>query len=363
MSVLLPVNNENTFCYNIMLEPSFEKFYSKMDEFQIHNKKLCIVTETNVGPLYAEELKNGLASHCQEVVVFTFPAGEASKNLDVIYDLYQFLIEHHFDRKDMLIALGGGVTGDMTGFAAATYMRGIEFVQVPTSLLAQVDSSIGGKTGVDFKGYKNMVGAFKQPKLVYMNLNTLKTLKHREFVSGMSEIIKHGFIKNSAYLDWLESHSTEIFSMDYDTLEYMIAESCKVKRAVVEYDPKETLGERAKLNFGHTIGHAIEKLMDFQMLHGECVAIGIVAALFLSFDKHYISEEKLKRGIKLLQTFELPIAFTELDIEEVLLTTLSDKKMDSGVIQFVLLEQIGSAIIDRTINFDTMRPVLETIKQ
>lgn len=363
MSVLLPVNNENTFCYNIMLEPSFEKFFSQMDEFQIHNKKLCIVTETNVGPLYAEELKNGLATHCQEVVVFTFPAGEASKNLDVIYDLYQFLIEHHFDRKDMLIALGGGVTGDMTGFAAATYMRGIEFVQVPTSLLAQVDSSIGGKTGVDFKGYKNMVGAFKQPKLVYMNLNTLKTLKHREFVSGMSEIIKHGFIKNSAYLDWLESHNEEIFSMDYDTLEYMIAESCKVKRAVVEFDPKETLGERAKLNFGHTIGHAIEKLMDFQMLHGECVAIGMVAALFLSFDKHFISEAELKRGIKLLQTFELPIAFTELDIEEVLLTTLSDKKMDSGVIQFVLLEQIGSAIIDRTINFDTMRPVLETIKQ
>lgn len=363
MSVQLPVKYENIHCYDILLENSFEKLYDKIQDFNIQNKKLCIVTESNVGPLYAEELQKGLSDFCQNVVAFTFPAGESSKNLEVINDLYEFLIKNGFDRNDMLLALGGGVVGDMTGFAAATYLRGIDFIQIPTSLLAQVDSSIGGKTGVDFRGYKNMVGAFKQPRLVYMNLSTLNYLPRREYLSGMGEIIKHGFIQNTDYLDWLDTNVEKIKDLDYETLEFMISESCKIKRSVVEVDPKETLGERAKLNFGHTIGHAIEKLMNFELLHGECVAIGMSAALLISLQKEYITETDFKRAISIIGKFELPIYFSEIEIDEILSTTLSDKKMDSGVIKFILLKELGNAWIDTNVSFDDMRLALETIKK
>lgn len=363
MSVLLPVNYENVHCYDIMLERSFDKLYDKVQAFNIQNKRLCIVTESNVGPLYADEIKQGLSPLCKQVVCFSFPAGESSKNLDIINDLYEVLIENNFDRNDMMIALGGGVVGDMTGFAAATYLRGIDFIQVPTSLLSQVDSSIGGKTGVDFRGYKNMVGAFKQPRLVYMNLSVLKTLHKREYLSGMGEVIKHGFIRNADYLKWLEENAEKIKALDYETIEYMICESCKIKRNVVEADPKETLGERAKLNFGHTIGHAVEKLLNFELLHGECVSIGMVAALLISMQKNYITESAFKHGVSIIQKFELPVCFSELDIEDILNTTLSDKKMDSGMIKFILVKGFGNAVIDKSVTFDDMRLALETIKK
>ena len=362
MSVLLPVKYVEKPCYDIMLENSFDKFYNKIKDFDIVNKKLCIVTESNVGPLYADELKNGLLDLCKSVIVFTFKAGESSKNLEVINDLYELLIQNNFDRNDMLIALGGGVVGDMTGFAAATYLRGIDFVQIPTSLLAQVDSSIGGKTGVDFRGYKNMVGAFKQPRLVYMNLSTLKSLSQRQYLSGMGEIIKHGLIKDKDFLIWLDNNSDLIISLDYNTLEYMIHESCQIKRRVVEVDPKEIFGERAKLNFGHTIGHAVEKMLDFELLHGECVSIGMVAALLISLQKEYITEEELKISVSIIRKFNLPMTFSNLKINDILKTTLSDKKMDSGVINFILLKGLGNAIIDKNISFDDMQLALETIQ-
>ena len=188
----------------------------------------------------------------------------------------------------MLVALGGGVVGDLTGFAAATYLRGIDFVQVPTTLLSQVDSSIGGKTGVDFLQYKNMVGAFHQPKLVYINTTTLKSLPEREYFSGMGEVIKHGLIKDADYYEWIKENIDAIKAREHEAVREMIYQSCLIKGGVVERDPKEK-GERALLNFGHTLGHAIEKLKDFTWLHGECVAAGCCLAAEISCIKGNIS--------------------------------------------------------------------------
>ena len=361
MSVILPVSFNNKPCYNILIEKDYEKFYEEVQKFDILNRRLCIVTETNVGPHYANQLRDRLAGLCKEVYIFTFDAGESSKNLDVVYKLYEFLIQNKFDRKDVLIALGGGVVGDLTGFTAATYLRGIRFIQMPTSLLSQVDSSIGGKTGVDFNGYKNMVGAFYQPILVYINIETLKTLPIREYLSGMGEIIKHGFIKDKGYLKWLNDNSEHILNLEYDALEYMICESCMIKRAVVEYDPKETLGERALLNFGHTLGHAIEKNSNFSLLHGECVALGMLAALEISYTKGYISEKDLEFSKSIIRKYNLPTTVEGLSKTEVVEATKSDKKMEADTIKFILLKSLGNAIIDTSVSIEEMDNSLEGI--
>ena len=200
LSDRITVHYENQPCYDIVYSDSFENITAELEKNNIKNRKLCIVTESNVAPLYAEEFKRILEPCCKKVIIHEFPAGEQYKKRQYRqYNIYETLIVNHFDRKDMLLALGGGVTGDITGFAAATYLRGIDFVQIPTTLLAQVDSSIGGKTGVDFKAYKNMVGAFYMPKLVYMNLSTLNSLPEREYLQGMGEVIKHGIIRDSEY--------------------------------------------------------------------------------------------------------------------------------------------------------------------
>ena len=363
MSVIIPVRYENKPCYNIIIENGFDKLNDEIKDFDTVSRKACIVTESNVGPLYAEEVKSILSNVFDKVLIFQFEAGEASKNLDTVSKLYEYLIINKFDRKDMLFALGGGVVGDLTGFTASTYLRGIKFIQLPTSLLSQVDSSIGGKTGVDFNGYKNMVGAFYQPSLVYMNLNTLKSLPVREYLSGMGEIVKHGFIKDIGYLNWLNDNFEAVKSLDFEALKYMISESCMIKRAVVEYDPKEVLGERALLNFGHTLGHAIEKKCNFKLLHGECVALGMVAALNISYIKGYINDRELKFGKDILKKYSLPIKISEIydeniDAENVVLASKSDKKMDSNRIKFIVLDNLGKAKIDDEI---TDKEMLESL--
>ena len=267
MSQRLTINQNNKPIYDIVFEQDFAALPSELEQFQIADKKLCIITDSKVNHLYSEEVCEVLKDKCKAVVVFSFPDGEKSKNLDTVKDIYEFLIQHKFDRKDMLFALGGGVVGDITGFAAATYLRGIDFVQIPTTLLAQVDSSVGGKTGVDFDQYKNMVGAFYMPKLVYMNLSVLKTLDDRQYYAGMGEVMKYGLIKNASFYEWILDNMYEIHERDMDTLEDMVVKSCTYKKLVVEKDPTEK-GERAILNFGHTIGHAIEKAKNFELLHG-----------------------------------------------------------------------------------------------
>lgn len=353
-SVVLPVRRDGEFCYSIILEKSFEELPRQMDTLDVSERKICIVTDSQVGPLYSETVKGELLKACKKVTVYTIEAGEEHKTLDTVKGLYEHLILEHFDRKDLLAALGGGVVGDLTGFTAATYLRGIRFIQIPTTLLSQVDSSIGGKTGVDFDSYKNMVGAFHMPSMVYMNLSVLKTLSERQFASGMAEILKHGMIRNEAYYKWLLENRERIKKREYEALLPMIAESCKIKRAVVEADPMEQ-GERALLNFGHTIGHAVEKLKDFQLLHGECVAIGIVAAVWISFKRGLLKKEELDEIVRGIQAFSLPIYTDGLEAKKVVEVTRSDKKMEAGSIKFVLLHGIGEAFVDKTVSEEELQ--------
>ena len=346
--VCMDVKKDGQFCYHIYLEPDFAKLPEAVEPLNIKERKLCIVADSTTAELYGAELKEILKETCTYVSMFVFPAGEVNKTLNTVRDLYEHLILEKFDRKDMLVALGGGVVGDLTGFAAATYLRGIGFIQIPTTLLSQVDSSIGGKTGVDFDAYKNMVGAFHMPRLVYMNLNVLKTLPDRQFACGMGEIIKHGLIQDSDYLEKLSTYQREIREKNYAALLWMVAGSCKIKRHVVEEDPTEQ-GIRAWLNFGHTIGHSVEKLKDFTLCHGECVAIGCAAAAWMSWKRGLISEKEKEAAEQLLLDYQLPVSVKELKPEDIVKTTKLDKKMDAGKVKFVLLKKIGEAFVTRDV--------------
>ena len=256
--------------------------------------------------------------------------------------------------------MGGGVTGDLTGYTAATYLRGIDFVQIPTSLLAQVDSSVGGKTGVDFDGYKNMVGAFYQPKLVYIATNTLKTLTEKEFLSGMGEVIKYGVIKDRAFFSYLKEHVSDIMEHKQDVLAYIIKVSCDTKRKVVENDFKEQ-GERALLNMGHTLGHAIEKYVYMDRLHGECVSIGMAGAAYISYKKGYITQEVMDAILDLLKAYHLPVSENRIDLDNVIHATYSDKKMEAGRIKFIVVHNIGEAVIDKSVSWVEMKNALVCI--
>lgn len=234
MSQRLTINMNSKPIYDIVYEQDFNSLAKELEQFEIQQKKLCIITDSRVKGFYADTVCEVLRNHCKEIFVYDFPSGEQSKNLETVRNIYAFLIQNKFGRKDMLLALGGGVVGDTTGFVAATYLRGVDFVQIPTTLLAQVDSSIGGKTGVDFEQYKNMVGAFYMPKLVYMNVSTLKTLDDRQYYSGMGEVLKHGLIKSAKFYEWIIDNMYEIHERNLDALEDMVYKSCTCKKLVVE---------------------------------------------------------------------------------------------------------------------------------
>lgn len=273
--------------------------------------------------------------------------------------LYKALIENQLDRKSLVVALGGGVVGDLSGFGAATYLRGIDFIQIPTTLLSQVDSSVGGKTGVDLDQYKNMVGAFHQPRLVYMNMNTLKSLPPVEFACGMGEVLKTGLICDADFYEYVLANHEAIRALDTAALAKMIRRCCEIKAGVVERDPKEQ-GERALLNLGHTVGHAVEKLKDFQLLHGQCVAIGLVSAAYISWKRDLLTEEEYNRIREGCLLYDLPVSAEGLDETAVLAATKKDKKMEQGQIKFVLMKGIGSSFIDRSVSDEEL---LEGIRE
>lgn len=317
MSQQITVNYNKKPSYNIIIEHDFSGLSAALDILGYQGRKMVVITDSNVSSLYLEEVVKHLSKISAEVFCFEFKAGEEQKNLSTVENCYEFLIHNNIDRKDILIALGGGVVGDMTGFISATYLRGVDFIQIPTTLLAQLDSSIGGKTGVDFQQYKNMVGAFKMPSLVYMNISTLKTLDDRQFYNGFAEAMKHGLIKDVNYYEWMISTMYEICDRDSNTLEELVYKSCLIKKMVVEKDPLEK-GERALLNFGHTIGHAIEKYKNFNMLHGECVALGCVAAAYISWQKQFLSKEEYYEVRDMFVPFNLPISIDDDRVFQVL---------------------------------------------
>lgn len=359
MAERITINYEKKPCYDIVFSKSFEELPEELDRLNISERKVCVITDSHVAGLYGDEVMTLLNGKCKKNVLYTFQAGEENKTLDTVRAAYQFLIEEKFDRKDLLLALGGGVVGDVTGFIAATYLRGVDFVQLPTTLLAQSDSSIGGKTGVDFDGYKNMVGAFYMPKLVFMNIATLKTLEDRQFFSGFAEVMKHGLIKDGAFYEWLLENMYEICDRDVDVLIEMVMKSCTIKKLVVEKDPTEK-GDRALLNFGHTIGHAIEKAKHFTLSHGECVALGAVAAAFISWKHEWLSMDEYYEIRDMFVPFNLPISIEDIDPEEILALTKSDKKAEGTKIKFILLKKVGKAVIDLNV---TDEDILNAVKE
>ncbi|MGI6070606.1 MAG: 3-dehydroquinate synthase [Blautia sp.] len=348
MKQQLTVSRADEFSYEILFREDFRDLNAALAKAGLTGRKICIVTDSHVAPLYAEAVEETVKDSAAAVTIFTLEAGEANKHLGTVQKLYEHLILHKFERKDYLLALGGGVVGDLTGFAAATYLRGIDFVQVPTTLLSQVDSSIGGKTGVDFLQYKNMVGAFHQPRLVYMNLSVLRSLPDVEFACGMGEVLKSGLIWDRTYYDWLLEHKQEIQSKEFSYLTQMIEGCCDIKRQVVEEDPTEQ-GVRAILNYGHTVGHAVEKLKDFQLLHGQCVGLGMLASAHISKARGLLSQAEFDRICQGIRMYGLPMEVTGLEEKEILEATKNDKKMDSGHVKFVLLKTIGEAYIDTNV--------------
>lgn len=348
--------------YDIVIYNSFKALADEMKQLQTSFSKIAIISDDQVGPLYTSEVVSILKSTCNEVCSYTFKHGEGNKHLGTISDLYTFLIENKLDRKSLLIALGGGVTGDMVGFAAATYMRGIRFIQIPTTLLAQVDSSIGGKTGVDFNGYKNIVGAFYQPELVYVNVHTLKSLPTKEFNSGMGEVLKHGMILDETYLNSLKIQTDKIRQLDEAALTAMILRSCEIKSRIVSEDEKEE-GSRALLNFGHTTGHAIERLKNFELLHGECISIGFLAALHISEQLGNIDSETVNEMEQLLNQFGLPTKVSGLEPTTIYDEMFYDKKTTHNQINFVLLKGVGASFIHKSVPKEEILKALEKVIQ
>lgn len=366
----LSVSCQRKPCYDIVFEHSFDRLPEELLQLfpeenggnVLKRRNLCVITDRNVDALFGAEIKELLQGICRELSFYVFSAGEEQKDLETVSDIYRFLIEKKITRKDMLIALGGGVVGDITGFAAATYLRGIDFVQVPTTLLSQVDSSIGGKTGVDFEQYKNMVGAFHMPRLVYTNISALRELDERQFASGFAEVMKHGLIKDRKYYEWLLENSYEIDDREPEILREMVYRSCVIKKKIVEKDPTEQ-GERALLNFGHTIGHGIEKASNFELLHGECVALGCIAAANISYRHNLIGEDEYLEIRDMFVPFHLPIALREIRFkaEDVVENTKSDKKNVSGALRFILLARLGKAVIDETVTEEELLQAVEDL--
>ncbi len=316
-----------------------------------------IVTNTTVGPLYAARLRQALSGHYPQIHVVTLPDGEAYKTWDSLNLIFDALLSRGCDRKTVLFALGGGVVGDMTGFAAACYMRGVPFVQVPTTLLAQVDSSVGGKTAINHPLGKNMIGAFYQPARVVCDLDTLQTLPERELSAGLAEVIKYGPIHDLAFLDWIEVNLPALRARDPKALAHAVQRSCEIKAEVVGQDEREA-GLRAILNFGHTFGHAIEAGLGYgEWLHGEGVGCGMVMAARLSQKLGLLAADKVERLVRLVEAAGLPVRGPQLkaghgegveglsNAQRYLQLMRVDKKAEAGEIKFVLVEDAGRAVV------------------
>lgn len=324
----------------------------------IKGKQVMIVTNTTVAPLYLETVKSALSGYDVDEVIL--PDGEEYKNLDTLNLIFDALLEKRHNRTTTLIALGGGVVGDMTGFAAASYQRGVNFIQVPTTLLSQVDSSVGGKTAVNHALGKNMIGAFYQPKSVLIDIDVLNTLETRELAAGAAEVIKYGLIYEKAFHQWLLENIEHIKAKDADALIYAIETSCRIKAEVVAADEREQ-GIRAWLNLGHTFGHAIETAKGYgNWLHGEAVAAGTMMAADLSLRLGSINQQEADEVRQLFELMELPIAPPADMTEQAFLDLMQvDKKVLDGRLRLVLLEEIGKAVVTSEFDVELLQQTLK----
>jgi 3-dehydroquinate synthase len=324
-------------------------------------KKAMIVSNKKIFALHGKKLLESLAGRF-EVSVFLMPDGEKYKTIDTVKKIYDAAAKNRLDRGSVIVALGGGVVGDTAGFAAATYMRGIKVVQVPTSLLAMADSSIGGKTGVDLKAGKNLAGAFHQPLFVLMDIDTLGTLPQVEFLNGMAEVIKYGIIMDEDFFNYLKNNSAQIIGKDRNALFRIVEKSAQSKAYVVSRDEKETTGLRAILNYGHTIGHAIEAESGYKALkHGEAIAIGMAAAARIALAMGICSQETVNEQIKVLNSFNLIKPLKNLKTGNIIKRLYNDKKAKDGKIIFILTKKIGHAKLIKTVPITIIKAELKRI--
>jgi 3-dehydroquinate synthase len=328
----------------------------------LKRKNVAIVTNTTVAPLYLAKLSQALKDAGVSVLEIILPDGESNKNSETLNLIYDALLKNRCERSTTLIALGGGVIGDLTGYAAATFLRGVPFIQIPTTLLSQVDSSVGGKTGINHPLGKNMIGAFYQPKLVLADIDTLQTLPARELSAGVAEVIKYGLIRDADFFDWLEVNMSKLMALDETATMYAIYRSCQNKAEVVAADEHET-GERALLNLGHTFGHAIENAMGYGVwLHGEAVAAGTMLAADLSQRLGWLKAEEVARIHALLAASSLPLRAPNLGAEKYLNLMANDKKVEGGKIRLVLQQGIGKAVITSDYDANKLKETLSNVK-
>jgi 3-dehydroquinate synthase len=320
---------------------------------------VAIVTNSTVAPLYLEPLQRTLTAAGVRCVSIVLPDGEAYKTRETLHQIHDALLTQRCERNTTIIALGGGVIGDLAGFAAATFLRGVPLIQVPTTLLAQVDSSVGGKTGINHPLGKNLIGSFHQPRLVLADTETLGTLPVREFRSGVAEIVKYGLIRDLPFLDWLDQHLEALIRRDPDILSQAILEACRNKAEVVAMDEFETTGVRALLNLGHTFGHAIEAGTGYgTWLHGEAVAVGTLLAADLSERLHWVSPADVARIESLMRRAGLPCRAPNLGVARYLELMASDKKVEAGKLRFVLLKGLGQAVLTQEASAESVAAVL-----
>jgi len=338
-----------------------EKLLSRTDLFTKHmpQRRAAVVTDSNVAPLYLPSFSAALAAAGVELTTIVIPAGEQHKDWHSLNSIFDTLLAARSERKTTLIALGGGVVGDLTGFAAATYLRGVPFIQVPTTLLALVDSSVGGKTAINHPLGKNMIGAFYQPQAVLADTVTLATLPARELSAGLAEVIKYGLIRDLDFFEWLETNIDALMIRDPAAMAYAIQRSCENKAAVVAADEREETGERATLNLGHTFGHAIESGVGYgQWLHGEAVAAGMVVAARLSKKMGMLGADDLGRIVSILERARLPVTIPVMELDRYLELMGHDKKVEGGKLRFILMKAMGQAYLTADVTQDQLASAL-----
>lgn len=349
--------------YEIQIGPSLLRQLGHHARHLDLGRRCALISDSNVAPKYAAALKAVLTKAGFESVLITFPAGETAKSLASVQRCYDQLAAHRLERKSFIVALGGGVVGDLAGFVAATYLRGVAFVQVPTTLLAHVDSSVGGKVGVNLKAGKNLVGAFYQPRLVICDLDTLKTLPEREYRSGLAEVIKYGIIYDALFFAELERNLPKLLKRDAKTLSRVIARCCEIKAEVVGQDETES-GLRAILNFGHTIGHGLEAISRYgKYLHGEAISIGQVAAAELSVKHLGLPQSDADRIRNLFHRAGLPtqVRLTTPERKKLFSAMRLDKKVSDGELKFVLSERIGKVVWGQKVSAESVNWALDRV--
>jgi 3-dehydroquinate synthase len=320
-----------------------------------------VITDANVDNLYSEPVSEPLAELGCEVDILVVEAGEQSKSSEAAAELWEQMLDQGADRTTVVVALGGGVVGDLAGFVAATFARGLRFVQIPTTLLAQVDSSVGGKVGINLPGAKNMVGAFWQPRGVLIDVDVLATLPDREYRAGLAEVVKYGVIQDAEFFAYLEANVEAINSRQADVLTYIVERCCRLKADVVEQDEREETGLRAILNYGHTFCHAFEAATDYQqLLHGEGVAIGMMCAARLAERLQRVDAQFVNRQQSLLEAFRMPLEVPKLDHEELVELMYRDKKVERGRLRFVLPSQLGHVELVRNVALDDILAALKS---